>query len=80
MEWEHNHNYRVIIDNGSHKIRSGMANSRTPSVIFENMTGKKLFDEFLSYLKQLIEKVVILFLVTNLKKSLLKKNILIQSL
>ena len=39
MEWEHNQNYRVIIDNGSHKIRSGMASSKTPSVIFENLTG-----------------------------------------
>jgi len=39
MEWENNHNYRVIVDNGSHLIRSGMANSRTPSITFENVTA-----------------------------------------
>ena len=39
MEWEYNQNYRVVIDNGSHLIRSGLAQSRTPTVVYENLTG-----------------------------------------
>jgi Actin and related proteins len=39
MEWEANKNYRVVVDNGSHHIRMGMASSNTPQLVYQNITG-----------------------------------------
>jgi actin-related protein len=40
MEWETNKNFRVILDNGSHQIRAGMASSNAPQLVFHNLTGE----------------------------------------